>query len=79
MESLFDLTLKAKANDRAAMEAVLLRFQPKIRRLSNSAPPAWKEDMEQELYIQLIKAIHRFEMQEVDPQWNPTHSIYPAI
>ncbi|SNZ18313.1 Helix-turn-helix domain-containing protein [Terribacillus aidingensis] len=79
MESLFDLTLKAKANDKAAMEAVLLRFQPKIRRLSNNAPRAWKEDMEQELYIQLIKAIHRFEIQEINPQWNFSYPIYHAI
>jgi DNA-directed RNA polymerase specialized sigma24 family protein len=79
MESLIDLTLKAKANDKAAMEAVLLRFQPKVRGLSSNAPHAWKEDMEQELYIQLIKAIHRFEIQEINPQWNLTHAIYPAI
>ncbi|AIF67211.1 helix-turn-helix domain-containing protein [Terribacillus saccharophilus] len=79
MNTLLELTIKAKAEDKAALETMLIRFQPKIRKLSSSAPYAWKEDMEQELYIQLIKAIHRFEIQEVEPQWKFSHQLHSAI
>ncbi|MFP7171807.1 helix-turn-helix domain-containing protein [Terribacillus sp. 7520-G] len=79
MNTLLDLTIRAKEDDTAALEAVLIRFQPKIKKLSSSAPYAWKEDMEQELYIQLIKAIHRFEIKEVEPQWDFSHQLISAI
>ncbi|PAE14765.1 hypothetical protein CHH91_17330 [Virgibacillus sp. 7505] len=79
MTTLLELTIKAKAEDTAALEAILIRFQPKIRKLSSSASYAWKEDLEQELHIQLIKAIQRFEIQEVEPQWKFSHQLHSAI
>lgn len=79
MSTLLELTIRAKAEDTAALEAILIRFQPKIRKLSSSASYAWKEDLEQELHIQLIKAIQRFEIQEVEPQWKFSHQLHSAI
>lgn len=61
MSQLFCLVKAAKKHDEEALEAIFQQFKPKIKQCSQLAPRPNREDLEQELKIQIIKAIVRFQ------------------
>ncbi|WP_101845951.1 helix-turn-helix domain-containing protein [Halobacillus sp. Marseille-P3879] len=60
--NLYTLLLRAKENDERAVAELLGRFEPKIKKLSATLPPWEREDLEQELRIQIIHSIEKFNL-----------------
>lgn len=69
MPSLYDLTQAAKHQDQQAISEIICIFEPKIRKLSRFTPTPEKEDLEQELKIEIVKAVNRFEAEAPHGFW----------
>lgn len=69
MGELTYLTRDAKQQKPEARSQLLRLFEPKIKKSSQFAPIACREDLEQELRIQLLKVIDRFEESETLDFW----------
>lgn len=59
--ALIDLVQRAKQGDASALTDLLMRFRPLIRACCRGLPQADGEDLEQELYIHLIRLVRRYE------------------
>jgi phosphoribosylformimino-5-aminoimidazole carboxamide ribonucleotide (ProFAR) isomerase len=62
--NLFELLKKARNRDANAMLVLLNTFRPKLINSLKQVPPHEREDLEQELKIDLIQAILRYEIKE---------------
>lgn len=69
MEELYYIARKAKQQDQEAMSEVLCRFEPKIKSSSRFVHPSIREDLEQELKMQVVKAVERFSPQSTPDFW----------
>lgn len=69
MGELAYLTRDAKKQKPEARIKILQLFEPKIKKSSQFAPTACREDLEQELRIQLLKVIDCFEESETLDFW----------
>lgn len=54
-EPLSQLVVRARSGDEEAMAEILTRFRPLIRCLSRDLAAADREDLEQELYLLLLR------------------------
>ncbi|WP_163528760.1 helix-turn-helix domain-containing protein [Halobacillus ihumii] len=70
MSEVYELLLRAKEADETAMMELIDKFEPKIKKLSASLPATEREDMEQELKIQMIKSIEKFDIDKLSPFWS---------
>ncbi|MFD2924675.1 helix-turn-helix domain-containing protein [Halobacillus naozhouensis] len=70
MSEMYELLLQAKEEDETAMTELIEKFEPKIRKLSGSLPASEREDMEQELKIQMIRSIRKFDIDKLTPFWS---------
>ncbi|MFT9847156.1 helix-turn-helix domain-containing protein [Aneurinibacillus sp. REN35] len=61
MESLYELIRRAKENDPEAIRCILHMFEPKIKKSSQFLASYQRDDMEQEIKMELIRALHRFD------------------
>ncbi|WP_179134080.1 helix-turn-helix domain-containing protein [Halobacillus massiliensis] len=61
---LYDLLLLAQKEDEQAISQLIERFEPKIKKLSSAFPAEDREDIEQELRIQVMHAVEKFRMEE---------------
>ncbi|MCP3030079.1 helix-turn-helix domain-containing protein [Halobacillus sp. A1] len=61
---LYDILLRAKENDEKAITELIERFEPKIKKLSSTFPPAERDDLEQELRIQLVHSVEKFNIEK---------------
>lgn len=73
MGELSYLTRDAKQQKPEAMTQILRLFEPKIKKSSQFAPVACRDDLEQELRIQILKVIDRFEENEAPDFWQAVH------
>ena len=69
MEELYYIARKAKQQDPEAMSEILWRFEPKIKSSSRFVHPSIREDLEQELKTQVVKAVDRFDPQSTPGFW----------
>lgn len=67
-ESSLDLLARAKAGERAALEVLMARYLPRLRRWASGRLPRWArdmadtEDLVQDSMLQTFKRIDKFEM-----------------
>ncbi|MFG6149919.1 helix-turn-helix domain-containing protein [Halobacillus sp. B23F22_1] len=66
---LYELLLRAKENDEQAKAEVIQRFEPKIKKLSSTLPSWERDDLEQELRIQLVHSIEKFNVNHLVAFW----------
>lgn len=59
IKPLYDLA--DNINDEGTIEKIIELFEPKIKKSSRSIPEFDREDIEQELRIEMMKAIQRFD------------------
>nr|WP_256522473.1 helix-turn-helix domain-containing protein [Halobacillus sp. A5] len=64
---MYHLLLRAKNNEEQAVSEVIQRFEPKIKKLSSTLPQSEREDLEQELRIQLVHSIEKFNVDHLTP------------
>lgn len=69
MKELYQITQQAKQQDPEAMKEILHLFEPKIKKTSRFVHPSNREDLEQELKIQLVKAVDRFDAESTPNFW----------
>ncbi|WP_173917373.1 helix-turn-helix domain-containing protein [Halobacillus sp. Marseille-Q1614] len=62
--NLYYLLLLAKAEHQEAMSDLIQRFEPKIKKLSSTFPSEDRDDIEQELRIQVLHAVKKFNIEE---------------
>jgi DNA-directed RNA polymerase specialized sigma subunit len=59
IKPLYDLA--DNINDERTVEKIIALFEPKIKKSSRLIPESDREDVEQELRIQMMRAIQRFD------------------
>ncbi|GHH99591.1 helix-turn-helix domain-containing protein [Neobacillus kokaensis] len=69
MITLFDLTQKAKGGSQEAVSEIVQMFEPKVKKSSRFMNDNDKEDLEQELRIEIVKAVNRFEISSTPTFW----------
>ncbi|MCM3598156.1 helix-turn-helix domain-containing protein [Metabacillus idriensis] len=69
MTGLYDLIIRAKNSDQEALVQIIKRFEPKIKKSSQIANYQNQEDLEQELKIELLKLVERFEYKQTPGFW----------
>ncbi len=52
--------LAAGRGDEAALQLILRRFAPLVRRMASAAPQSYREDVEEDIRFQLLQAASRF-------------------
>ncbi|UOR13768.1 helix-turn-helix domain-containing protein [Halobacillus amylolyticus] len=70
MSELYTLLLRAKQEDEEALSELIEKFDPKMKKLSASLPSSEREDLEQELRIQMIRSIRKFDIEALVPFWS---------
>ncbi|UOQ92094.1 helix-turn-helix domain-containing protein [Halobacillus shinanisalinarum] len=70
MSDLYALLLRAKEEDQVAISELIEKFDPKMKKLSSSLPASEREDLEQELRIQILRSIQKFDIEELMPFWS---------
>lgn len=65
--TLLKLVAMARADDKEAFEELLARFRPMIRSFSRGLPATDRQDLEQELSIQLSRLIQGYQIDEHEP------------
>ncbi|MBE0068722.1 helix-turn-helix domain-containing protein [Thermoanaerobacterium thermosaccharolyticum] len=61
-KSLFEIILKAKEGDKDAMQEIILRFQPLIKKNMRNVGMDIKDDISQDIIEVIIKAIKKFDI-----------------
>lgn len=61
-KSLFEIILKAKEGDKDAMQEIILRFQPLIKKNMRNIDMDIKDDISQDIVEVIIKAIKKFDI-----------------
>ncbi|MBP2073467.1 helix-turn-helix domain-containing protein [Thermoanaerobacterium butyriciformans] len=61
-KSLFEIILKAKEGDKDAMQEIILRFQPLIKKNMRNVDMDIKDDISQDIVEAIIKAIKKFDI-----------------
>lgn len=69
MIDLFDLALQAQAHDEISREAFIQRFEPKVKHLSRFVPSQDRKDLEQELRMQMMRALDHFQCSQTPDFW----------
>lgn len=69
MTDLYHLLKRAKNSDQEAVAEIIERFEPKIKKSSKIADFYYREDLEQELRIEILKLVHRFEDRSIPGFW----------
>jgi len=69
MRTLYHLFIEAQKGDHEAAAEILKRFEPKVSKSSRFVNWNDQEDLKQELAIEIIKAIHRFEPKGIPGFW----------
>jgi hypothetical protein len=69
MARLYDLTQQAKENNPEAVQAILYIFEPKIKKSSRFIPHVSRDDVEQEVKFEIVKALHRFDTSHTPGFW----------
>jgi DNA-directed RNA polymerase specialized sigma subunit len=62
---LFDLVYRAKSGDQAALEKILARFQPAIRKAVRKAKLQDRRDLEQVINEKIIRAVYAYDLDSV--------------
>ncbi|MED4205807.1 helix-turn-helix domain-containing protein [Neobacillus mesonae] len=69
MVNLYDLTQKAKAGSQEAVAKIVEMFEPKVKKSSRFIAADNREDLEQELRLEIVKAVNRFETSSTPTFW----------
>lgn len=69
MSELYELIKRAKNSDQEALNQIIKRFEPKIKKSSQIADYHYQEDLEQEMRIELLKLVDRFEFKQTPGFW----------
>jgi hypothetical protein len=69
MVRLYELTCQAQKNDPEAVRAILYLFEPKIKKSSRCIPRYNRDDVEQEVKAEIVKALSRFETGNTPGFW----------
>lgn len=69
MSNLYRLVQDAKRQDPKALGDMIRMFEPKIKQTSRFIPQSEREDLEQELRIQIVKAVERFDTKDTPGFW----------
>jgi predicted metal-dependent TIM-barrel fold hydrolase len=69
VKTLYDLTRQARNNDPEAIRAILHLFEPKIKKSSRLIPHGNRDDVEQEIKEEIVKAIRRFDTSTTPGFW----------
>lgn len=70
MGRLVVLSRDVKKQKPDAINEMIALFEPKIRKSSRSAPPSTRDDLEQELRLQIVKAVSRFKEPYAPDFWS---------
>lgn len=68
-ESLYDLVNLSKMKDSLAIQKIIDMMKPKIKKELHNVPLQEREDLEQELKLDIIEAVYNYEM-EVPSFWS---------
>lgn len=60
--SLYDLIREAQTGNKEATLTIIRMFNPKIKKSLNKTSYQNREDLEQELKLKIIQAIHKYEL-----------------
>ncbi|AIG26770.1 MULTISPECIES: helix-turn-helix domain-containing protein [Brevibacillus] len=63
--SLLALVRKAKNNDADAMQEIIQRFEPKIRKSLRCTDKAFRDDVRQEIALRVIKVIKDYDSEKL--------------
>lgn len=81
-ESLRSLILRAKAGDSEALQTVIERFRPLIKKYTRQADAKDAHDLEQELILRLIVLVRSYReelpygfMELVEQEWAKNHRL----
>lgn len=69
MDSFITLIEKAKHQDLSALETIIHKFNPKILKLLHQTPFQEREDLKQELVVQIIEAVYKYDLQSIPSFW----------
>ena len=71
-DKLYGLIKRAQTGDINAIELIVKKMSPKIRKSLYVVDPENREDLEQEIKLKLIEAIYKYEMKSVPGFWEFT-------
>lgn len=66
---LYELIISAQAGDSRAIELIIKKMTPKIRKSLYSIDLRNREDLEQEIKLKLIEAIYNYEVKAIPGFW----------
>ncbi|WP_224600370.1 helix-turn-helix domain-containing protein [Bacillus sp. RAR_GA_16] len=59
--SLYELVHEVKKGNTEAAAEIVALFEPKLKKFSRSLPEHQQEDLRQEVRLEIVRVIHRFE------------------
>ncbi|MED1790367.1 helix-turn-helix domain-containing protein [Brevibacillus laterosporus] len=68
--SLLALVRKAQNNDADAMQEIIQRFEPKIRKSLRFTDKALQDDVRQEIALRVIKVIKNYDPEKLENKCN---------
>ncbi|MED0676542.1 MULTISPECIES: helix-turn-helix domain-containing protein [Aneurinibacillus] len=78
MATLYELAHKARENDPEALCAILHLFEPKIKKSSRFIPFRDRDDVEQEVKTEIVRALRRFDISATPGFWEFIESLKPG-
>lgn len=69
LEGLCKLTQDAKNGNEEAVIKIIAFFEPKLRKTCWTFPCNYRDDLRQELSIEIFKAINRFDVSQTPSFW----------
>ncbi|WP_110114877.1 helix-turn-helix domain-containing protein [Bacillus sp. CGMCC 1.16541] len=70
MSGVVELIKQAKGGDQDAMQRLLDLFEPKVKRCVSHVPLQDREEMEQSIRLEMIVAIHKFDLHSTPTFWD---------
>ena len=70
MGYLMKLLKKAKNNDKKAMEEIIIKFTPKIRKSLYQTSLQERNDLRQEVNLKIIEAVHKYDIESIPGFWD---------
>ncbi|TKD70569.1 helix-turn-helix domain-containing protein [Pseudalkalibacillus hwajinpoensis] len=62
---LYKLLQQAKQSDEEALELIFSQFEKKIEAELRQTPFEYRDDLRQELYVKILEAVEKYNMEEV--------------
>ncbi|WP_019913616.1 helix-turn-helix domain-containing protein [Paenibacillus sp. HW567] len=69
MSNLLELMKKAQQKDNEAIEEIIHKFNPKIRKSLSQTSVQNRNDLRQEVNLKMIEAINKFDVESVPGFW----------